>query len=120
MSFPISNLTAAGVQTSIALLADGSTVTLRFRYRPAIQRWTVDVQRGTFIANGVGLATNPNLLRLWRNIIPFGMAVSTVDGTDPFMADDLAAPNPRVTLTMLDSSAGRTDVEDVEVASFTP
>lgn len=116
MSFPINNLTSSAVQTSTVLLADGSTVTLTFRYRPAIQRWTVDVARGTFVANGIGLATNPNLLRLWRRVIPFGLAVSTVDGTDPFMADDLMNPDPRVTVTMLDSTGGKTDVEDVEAA----
>lgn len=116
MSYPINNLTAAAVQTSTALLSDGSAVTLTFRYRPAVQRWTVDVERGTFIARGIGLATNPNLLRLWRRVIPFGLAVSTVDGTDPFMADDLAAPAPRVTVTMLDNTGTLTDVDDVEAA----
>lgn len=120
MSYVVNNLTAAAVQTTIALLADGSSVTLTFRYRPAVQRWTVDVERGSFIAYGLGLATNPNLLRTWRNVIPFGLAVSTADGTDPFMADDLAGPNPRVTVTMLDNTGSRTDVDDVEAASFTP
>lgn len=120
MSYIINNLTAAAVQTSIALLADGSSVSLTFRYRPAVQRWTVDVERGSFKANGLGLASNPNLLRLWRNVIPFGLAVSTKDGTDPFMADDLAGPTPRVTITMLDNTGDLTDVDDVEEASFTP
>ncbi len=118
MSYVIDNLTTSAVQTTIALLSDGSSVTLTFRYRPAIQRWTVDVQRGTFIAKAVGLATNPNLLRLWRKVIPFGLAVATADGTDPFMADDLQSG--RVTITMLDNTRELTDVEDVEEASFTP
>lgn len=118
MSYRVDNLTAAGVQTTIALLADGSSVKLTFRYRPAIQRWTVDVERGSFKANGLGLATNPNLLRTWRNVIPFGLAVSTADGTDPFMADDLVSG--RVQITMLDSTLEGTDLADVEAASFTP
>lgn len=117
--FAINNLTAAGNQTTVAILADGSAVTLRFLYRAAIQRWTVDITRGSFIAKAVGLSTNPNLLRIWRNIIPFGLAVSTKDGTDPFMADDLTGNPPRVIITMLDSTGGRTDLADVEAASFT-
>lgn len=120
MSYTVNNLTAAAVQTTNALLADGTIVTLTFRYRPAVQRWTVDVERGTFVAKGLGLATNPNLLRLWRRVIPFGLAVSTKDGTDPFMADDLAGPTPRVTVTMLDNTETLTDVDAVEAASFTP
>lgn len=118
MSYIINNLTTAAVQTTVALLADGSSVTLTFRYRPAIQRWTVDVERDTFSAKAVGLATNPNLLRLWRKVIPFGLAVSTADGTDPFMADDLQSG--RVTITMLDNTGTFTDVDAVETASFTP
>lgn len=118
MSYVINNLTTQAVQTTIALLSDGSSVTLTFRYRPAIQRWTVDVERDTFIAKGIGLATNPNLLRLWRKVIPFGLAVATADGTDPFMADDLESG--RVTVTMLDNTGTLTDVEAVEAASFTP
>ncbi|MES2155463.1 MAG: hypothetical protein V4510_10045 [bacterium] len=114
--FAINNLTTAGNQTSLAVLADGSTVTLTFRYRPAIQRWTVDVTRGVFVALGVGLSSGPNLLRIWRHIIPFGLKVSTADGTDPFMADDLAGTPPRVTITVLDGSNGRTDLEDAEAA----
>jgi hypothetical protein len=114
MSFRISNLTTAAVQTTTALLADGSTVALTFRYRPAVQRWTVDVARGAFVANGLGLATGPNLLRLWRRAIPFGLAVITADGTDPFMADDLAGNPPRVVINMLDGTNGQTDVADAE------
>lgn len=116
--FPINNLTAAANQTTVAILADGSSVTLRFLYRPAIQRWTVDVTRGTFVAKAVGLATNPNLLRIWRNVIPFGLAVYTKDGTDPFMADDLTGNPPRVTITMLDGTRGRSDLTAVEAANF--
>ncbi len=119
--FPINNLTTAGNQTTNAVLEDGSTVTLTFRYRAAVQRWTVDVSHGTFVANGIGLSTHPNLLRVWRNIIPFGLEVITADGTDPFMADDLAASNgvtPRVTINILDGSNGRTDLTDSETEHF--
>lgn len=114
--FQINNLSAKPSQVSTAILADGTTVTLTLNYRPAIQRWSIDVVYKNFIARGVGLATNPNLLRIWRNVIPFGLAVKTADGTDPFMADDLVSG--RVTITMLDGTAGGTDLTDVEAASF--
>ncbi len=116
MSFPINNLTSAGNQTTTAILADGSSVVLTFKYRPAIQRWTVDVAYGNFVAKGIGLATNLNLLRIWRNVIPFGLAIFTADGTDPFMADDLTGSPPRVLVTMLDGTGERTDLDDVEAA----
>jgi hypothetical protein len=120
--FALNNLTADANQTSQAVLADGSTVIFSFRYRPAVQRWTFDVTWGSFVANGLGLSTHPNRLRTWRQVIPFGLAVAVADGTDPFMANDLdcsSGQTPRVALTILDSTAGRTDVADVEAASFT-
>lgn len=114
--FALNNLTAAGNQTTTAILADGSSVILTFNYRAAIQRWTVDVMRGFFIAKGLGLSTHPNLLRSWRNIIPFGIQIETADGTDPFMADDLQSG--RVTINILDGTNGGTDLTDVEKENF--
>lgn len=119
--FALKNLTTSGNQTSIARLADGSSVTLTFIYRAAIQRWTVDVSRDDFVATGLGLSTNMNLLRIWRNVIPFGLQIVTADGTDPFLADDLAnSPGlpARVTINVLDGTNGQTDLTDVEAANF--
>lgn len=110
--FDLKNLTASANQTTTVVLQDGSTLQLTFKYRPAIQRWSIDLSYKNFKANGVGLATHPNLLRIWRNVIPFGIQVATADGTDPFMADDLASG--RVTVTILDGTAGRTDLLDAE------
>lgn len=121
--FQLTNLTSAGNQTTTAILADGTTVRLRFLYRAAVQRWTVDVEYKDYVNNGMGLATNPNLLRTWRQIIPFGLRVETVDGTDPFMASDLdnsGGQVPRVKVFVLDQTAGNTDVDDAEPAALTP
>lgn len=118
--FALDNLTANGNQTTAAVLADGTTVVLKFIYRAAIQRWTIDVAYQSFVARGVGLATHPNLLRLWRNVIPFGLQVATADGTDPFLANDLdnGSGPPRVVVSILDSTAGNTDVADAEAQNF--
>jgi hypothetical protein len=122
--FNLTNLTVAPNQTANAVLADGSIVTLTFIYRPAVQRWTVDVSypKGNFLFKGMGLSTFPNLLRTWRYVIPFGLQVSTVDGTDPFMASDLAPQGngipARVTVTILENTTGITDVFDVDAADF--
>lgn len=116
----LNNLTAAGNQTTVVTLTDGSTVRLTFIYRAAVQRWTVDVVRQQFIARGIGLSTFPNLLRSWRYIIPFGLQVTTDDGTDPFLANDLdnSSGTPRVKVAVLDQSAGLTEVTDAEAASI--
>ena len=115
--FTLGNLTISGNQTSAAILGDGSTVNFTFIYRAAVQRWTVDVSRQGFEAKGIGLSTHPNLLRSWRNIIPFGLQVVTVDGTDPFMADDLVGSQgtpARVIINILDGTGTNTDLDDAE------
>lgn len=114
--FVLNNLTTSGNQTTTVILADGTSATLTFIYRAAVQRWTVDVTYKSFIEKGRGLSSHPNLLRIWRNVIQFGLRVSTADGTDPFLADDLASG--RVTITVLDGTAGQTDLIDVEAANF--
>ena len=120
----LTNLTLSGNQTSPVTLADGSTATFTFYYRAAVRRWFFDVSypAANFTDQGKGLATFPNLLRLWRNVLPFGLAVATADGTDPFLASDLAPTGtnfpPRVVVTVLDQTNGNTDVTDVETAFF--
>lgn len=122
--FALTNLTLNNVQTTTAILADGSALTLTFRYRAAVQRWTVDISypKTGFIFNGKGLSTHPNLLRTWRNVIPFGIQVVTADGTDPFLPSDLApgagGTPARVTVAVLDGTNGRSDLEDVEAKFF--
>lgn len=112
----ITNLTSDSYQIKTISLGDGTTVQLTFQYRAAVQRWTVDVQYKTFICNGIGMTTHPNLLRTWRNVLPFGLQITTVDGTDPFMADDLSSE--RVKVYLLDNTAGNTDIQTVEAENF--
>lgn len=120
--FILNNLTLGSNQTAAAVLADGTTVTFVFAYHAAVQRWAVDVSYQAFAIKGKGLSTHPNLLRLYRNIIPFGLQVLTADGTDPFMPSDLAAgaggAQARVTIVVLDDTAGQTDVQQVEAQNF--
>lgn len=120
--FQLTQLTIAPNQPATAVLADGTSVFFTFIYRPALQRWTVDVSYPTtgFAEEGRGLAAHANLIRLWRNILPFGLQVATADGTDPFLASDLdnSGGAARVKVLVLDSTGGLTDVQNVEAAVF--
>jgi len=112
----LDNLTDSANQTSVIPLADGSALQLTFKYRPAVQRWTVDAAYKSFSEYGIGLSAHPNLLRTWRHVIPCGLLVKTVDLTDPFMADDLSSG--RVTVVVLDSTGSTDEVEAVEQEYF--
>ena len=113
----LDSLSADASQELSVILDDGSVLQFTFNYRPAAQRWSVDVLYGEFGANGVLLATHPNLLRTWRNILPFGLAITSQDSADPFKLDDFTSG--RITLYVLDSTAGGTEVQDVETTYFT-
>ncbi len=90
-------------------LDDGTTVELVLQYRPAIQRWSLNVTRGTFVLNGLNVTTFPNMLRTWRDLIPFGLACNSTDGGDPVYVDDFTSG--RCALYILDQS----DVEAIEL-----
>jgi hypothetical protein len=114
--FQLTTLTIQPNQLITTPLSDGSTAQLQFIYRPAIQRWSVDIAYGTFSAKGLILSTHPNLLRIWRNVIPFGLQVVTVDGTDPFRLDDFSTG--RVVIYILDGTNDNTDLDDTEAEYF--
>jgi hypothetical protein len=114
----VTNLSDAARQLSTIILADKSTVQLELTFRPAIQRWSLDVTRGAFVARGINMCLHPNLLRSWRKVVPFGLAVVAPDGADPFSIDDFLTG--RVTIYVLDSTDGNTDVQDCEAEVYPP
>ncbi len=99
---------------SYVTLGDGSTVQFEFIYRPAIQRWAVNIIHPKLTLNGFILCASPNCLRPFKNVIPFGLFCQSNDGADPFNIEDFT--NGRVTLYVLDQSSG--DVTAIEVQIF--
>lgn len=69
-------------------LEDGSIINLELKYFPAIQRWIINVTHETFTVNGINLCSSFNILRQWKNVIPFGIACLTIDTADPIFIDD--------------------------------
>ena len=78
----LDTLTDSADQITTLILPDKSLATFEFIYRPAIQRWTFSVSHPTLTVNGLNLCLSPNLLRPWRNVIPFGLACTSSDGAD--------------------------------------
>lgn len=106
----IDNLSSDADQVLQVTLADGSIVSFEFFYRAAIQRWTCSVARINFEADNLNLCVHPNLLRGYRDRIPFGLAITSNDGADPAFIDDFASG--RIKVYVLDFD----DVVAVEAA----
>ncbi len=111
----IDNLSDAADQITALQLPDGSTATLELIYLGTIQRWIYNITHPDFPAgalNGQMLCRHPNILRQFKNLIPFGLAVVSANGNEPVNIEDFA--NGSTLLYLLDAA----DVAAVEVAFF--
>ena len=109
----IDNLTSFADQDTILFLADGSSVPLNLTFHAASERWVASISYGAININGIGVCAHPNLLRQWKNVLPFGISCVTADMTDPFDINDFSTG--RVLLYLLNSE----DVLQVESQVFT-
>lgn len=110
----LNNLSDDANQLVTYVLDDGSTVQMTFVFRPAIGRWTVDVSHSEVTLYGVNVCLSPNMLRQWKNIIPFGIAILSNNGLDPFQITDFI--DGTVTVNMLSAD----EVQQVETDILAP
>lgn len=104
----IDNLTGFANQVTTLLLPDGTTAAMELAFHGATNRWVMNLTYGARAINGIGLCTLPNVLRQWRNLIPFGIGCATPNMTDPFTVNDFALG--RVSMFLLTAA----DVQAVE------
>ncbi len=104
----INSLTDDSKQLLNMTLDDASRVTMRINYIPAQNGWFYSLLYGTFQVYNRRLVNSPNALRAFRQIIPFGLCCTVVDGYEPVYQDDFTSG--RVTLYILNA----TDVLETE------
>lgn len=111
----IDNLNDAADQLTALQMSDGSVGTLELLYQATISRWIFNFVHPTFpngALNGQMLCVHPNILRQWKKIIPFGLAVVSSTGNDPVNVTDFADGSIR--LYLLEAA----DVVTVEQSFF--
>lgn len=91
------------------VIGDGSIVDLTLKYLPAIQRWSFGINHTNLTFHTRILGNHINILRQWKNILPFGLACTSYDSIDPFDINDFS--NNRVEMHLLSSD----EIDDVEV-----
>ena len=69
-------------------LETGEKVTFEFEYRPNQLGWFFGFEYKNFKKSNIRLCTANNLLRGYRNVLPFGLAVTTTDGGEPYGVED--------------------------------
>lgn len=90
----------------------GLSIAMTLRFMPRIQKWIAGFVAGTESIQGIAVTTSPNILRQFRNTIPFGIACLTASGLDPFALNDFFDQNSN--LYLLDAA----DVETIEQGYF--
>ncbi len=104
----LTSFTNDAKQTLNLILDDESRVNMSLNYIDAQAGWFYSLTYGSFQANNMRLVNSPNMLRKFRNIIPFGLACLVSDGFEPVYLDDFTSG--RVTMYLLNS----TDVAETE------
>lgn len=89
----IDNITDQADQVTQVILSDGSVLQLELFYNGATQRWTMDVSHPLLEVDGINIDDFPNIMRPWRNLVPFGIACQTVSGQDPTSIEDFVNGN---------------------------
>lgn len=112
----ITGLTDQPNQQTTLILADGTPVTLIMNFYPQQNAWFFDLSwqglAAPFTLLGAQMVTSPNLLRQFRHLLTFGLAVFTLENTE---AETQAAfIDGTATLVLLDQA----DVDEIETTVF--
>lgn len=92
----LTGLTAQPIQTVRASLDTGERVKLTFSFRPAVGMWFLDIEYRSRRWRGLRMNNNLNLLRQWKNVIPFGIAIFAPEFTEPLLINDLSTRRVRI------------------------
>ncbi|MCK4789143.1 MAG: hypothetical protein KAV87_35705 [Desulfobacteraceae bacterium] len=85
----ISNLKDNYKQSVSFALEDGTdTATLTLHFHSNMKAWYMDLEYGDFVLKNRRLYSNPNILRQWRKILPFGLSCFCLDNQDPYFVTD--------------------------------
>ena len=84
----ITGLTSDAKQSISMVLDDGASVKINLDYSDNVKSWFFSINSGSFELSNFRLATSPNILFRFTNILKFGLAILSNDGTDPAFIDD--------------------------------
>lgn len=109
----IDRLTDDAIQQYNLLGDAGQQISFTLRYLPRQSRWLFDITYLDFTLNGVALTVALNALREFKNILNFGLAVSSTDGFEPQFIEDFLSG--RIKIYLLNQA----EVNSIEALFFT-
>ena len=86
----LDGIRATGSQRLSTFASNGDVVIIILNYRPAIREFSIDVEWKDFILRGQRVFTSPNILYQYKEVIPFGIGVTTQELGEPFLINDFS------------------------------
>lgn len=97
----INALTADAKQKYTLIGENKERIGFYLYYMPSQQTWFFDIDDGAFIAKGLQLGLGYNILRNYKNLLTYGLMVTSSDGLDPFYINDFVSG--RITIFLLNN-----------------
>lgn len=104
----LNNLDNEPKQRLTMMLEDNTRLVLTFEYRANQEGWFFGFTYGDNTYQNIRLTTSYNILRAYRNWLPFGLRCDTVDEGEPVGIDDFVTGYAKVYLLT------REDVQAIE------
>lgn len=109
----ITTLTEYPKQLHTLVLEDNNSSEIKLFYSARMQAWFINLTFEDIQINGLKVVLSPNLLRQFRKIIPFGLAIYTeADLVEPFEIE--AFSSGRVKIGILNSD----EVNEIETEIY--
>lgn len=77
---------------------DNKSFELKLVYSDQQQGWFYSIIFGNLSINGIRLVSGANILRAYKNIIPFGIGILTEDRSEPVLIDDFSSERVKMFL----------------------
>lgn len=90
--FLIQNISDYPTQSKTLNLPDGSLINITISFVPMQKSWVFrKIEYGDFVVHNVKIVKSPNILRQFKNIIPFGIACDSLENRDPYFVQDFSS-----------------------------
>lgn len=92
--FIVDSITSDAKQKQNLVLPSGATFTVEMEYKPLQQGWFfTSISYGDFTLTNLRICTSPNLLHQYKNKLPFGIAVTSLQNGEPTQQQDFFVGN---------------------------
>lgn len=102
--YKITGLTANYNQILTLFISQSSQITLKMHYYATQQSWMYDIEYKDFVIKNQRLHISYNLLDKYKNILPFGILVKSLDGGEPLYLEDFTYPRIEMYLITADEA----------------